>query len=130
MTVAIWCLLLFLIVSYGVRWWSIKGAIAQDGSYDNSLPRQQQARLTGLGARAQAAHQNSLEAFAPFAAAVILAQSFSSLDVWRDGLAIAFVALRLLYVLAYLRDWGNGRSMIWAAAFIVNLALFLLPAFG
>ncbi|MEO1194473.1 MAG: MAPEG family protein [Pseudomonadota bacterium] len=130
MTIAIWCLVLFLIISYGTRWWSVRGAIELDGHYDNSLPRQQQARLTGKAARAQAAHQNSLEAFAPFAAAIIIAQGFSSLDVWRDGLAIAFVAIRILYIQAYLGDWGNPRSLIWVLGFLVNLALFLLPAFG
>ncbi len=130
MTIAIWCLIVFLLMGYGVRWWSIQGAIALEGRYDNSDPRQQQQRLTGKAARAQAAHLNSLEAFAPFAAAVLVAQSFSGLEVWRDALAAAFVAVRLVYLQAYLADWGNGRSAVWALGFLVMLALFLLPLFG
>ncbi len=45
----------------------------QFGSLDNNHPREQQARLAGWGQRAQAAHDNSFEAFAPFAAAVLAA---------------------------------------------------------
>ncbi len=130
MTLAIWCLIVFLFMAYGVRWWSIQGTIALEGHYDNKHPRQQQQRMSGKAARAQAAHLNSLEAFAPFAAAVLVAQSFSDLAVWRDGLAVAFVAVRLVYLQAYLADWGNGRSAVWAVGFLVMLALFLLPLFG
>lgn len=130
MSVSIWCVILFLFVTYGVRWWAVRGAIAQEGRYDNSLPRQQQARLTGLAARAQAAHLNSLEAFAPFAAAVLVAQGYSQLDGLRDGLAVAVLLLRGLYCWGYLGDWGHGRSLVWALGFLATLALFLLPAFG
>ncbi len=130
MTLAIICVILFLTLAYGVRWWVIRGAIAQDGAYDNNHPRIQQAGLTGRAARAQAAHHNSLEAFAPFAAAVLVAQGYSDLDVWRDGLAVAFVAVRLVYVQAYLGDWGNGRSLVWSLGFLIIIALFCLPLAG
>ncbi len=130
MTIAVGCVIAFLAIAYGVRWWVIRGAIAQEGRYDNSLPRIQQARLTGRAARAQAAHLNSLEAFAPFAAAVLVAQGYSELDGWRDGLALAFVVLRLVYVQAYLGDWGSGRSLVWGLAFLVTIALFCLPLAG
>ncbi len=130
MTVAVGCLLAFLFSAYAVRWWSVRGAIAQEGHYDNNNPRQQQARLTGLAARAQAAHQNALEAFAPFAAGVLVAQGYSDLDGWRDGLALAFLALRLVFVAAYLADRGSLRSAVWGLAFLVNLALFFLPLAG
>lgn len=47
-------------------------AMAEEGGgrYDNHHPRAQQARLTGFGARALAAHLNSIEAFPLFAAGV------------------------------------------------------------
>lgn len=130
MTIALWCVLIFLAMAYGVRWWSVKGAVAQEGRYDNSLPRAQQARLTGRAARAQAAHQNALEAFAPFAAAVLVAQGYSGLDVLRDALAVAFIAVRLGYAWAYLADRGTLRSTIWALGMLIVIALFLLPLFG
>ncbi len=130
MTIAVATVIAFLFMAYGVRWWVIRGAIAQDGSYDNNHPRIQQAALTGRAARAQAAHQNSLEAFAPFAAAVLVAQGYSDLDAWRDGLAIAFIAIRLVYIQAYLGDWGNGRSLVWGLGFFVTLGLFCLPLLG
>jgi len=129
-TIAVWCIILFLVLAYGTRWWAVRGAIAEEGHYDNSLPRQQQTRLTGVAARAQAAHLNALEAFAPFAAAVLVAQLYSDLDGLRDGLAVAFLGVRGLYLWAYLADWGNPRSLIWALGFFIVLALFLLPLFG
>lgn len=130
MTIAIASVIAFLFIAYGVRWWVIRGAIAQDGAYDNNQPRLQQAGLKGKAGRAQAAHQNSLEAFAPFAAAVLVAQGYSDLDAWRDALAVAFVVVRLVYVQAYLGDWGNGRSLVWSVGFAIMLALFCLPLAG
>lgn len=130
MTIAIACVIAYLFVAYGVRFWVIRGAIAQDGAYDNNHPRIQQASLTGRPGRAQAAHQNSLEAFAPFAAAVLVAQGYSDLDGVRDALALAFLAVRLIYIQAYLGDWGNGRSLVWSLGFLIVLALFCLPLVG
>ena len=43
-------------------------AMQRAGGYDNRMPRVQQARLEGWGARSVAAHQNGFESFAPFAA--------------------------------------------------------------
>lgn len=42
------------------------------GRYDNHDPRAQQRELTGFGARALAAHQNTIEAFPLFAAGVLV----------------------------------------------------------
>ncbi|MBK1637503.1 hypothetical protein CKO24_00325 [Rhodothalassium salexigens DSM 2132] len=125
MTIAAWCVLAFLIIAYAPRAGSIRGAIAQEGRYDNINPRAQQARLEGAGAKAQAAHANSLEAFAPFAAGVWAAHAFGADPMIRDGLALAFVAVRLVYWRAYVADWGNGRSVVWALGFLITVALFV-----
>jgi len=47
-------------------------AMKELGKYDSAEPRKQQAQLTGWGGRALAAHMNSIEAFPPFAAAVLV----------------------------------------------------------
>ena len=44
----------------------------QPGGYDNNHPRAQQAALTGFGARAVAAHQNSFESLIIFSASSII----------------------------------------------------------
>ena len=128
MTIAAWCVFAFFILAYLPRVGSIRGAIAQEGAYDNITPRAQQARLTGAGARAQAAHQNALEAFAPFAAAVWAAHAFNADAMLRDGLAVAFLAVRLVYWRAYVADWGNGRSIVWAIGWFTTAGLFLAAA--
>ena len=61
MTILIVCLFIACLLPYLAK---IPTAIAmknQPGGYDNNHPRAQQAMLTGFGARAVAAHQNSFE---------------------------------------------------------------------
>ncbi len=128
MTIAGWTLLVAFLLIYLPRGRAIRGAIRAEGRYDILEPRAQQARLEGKAARAQAAHQNMMEAFAPFAAAVLLNHILPSDAVWRDGLALVFIAARLLYYPAYLNDWGYGRTAVWAVGFLAVIGLFLLPA--
>jgi len=58
-------------------------AMSKESRYDNHYPRSQQARLTGFGARALAAHQNSFESLIIFSAAagVVLATNTISSTV-------------------------------------------------
>lgn len=127
MTIAAWCILAAYILAYLPRAASIKGAMAQDGAYEINDPRAQQARLTGTPARAQAAHQNMLEGFGPFAAAVILAHLFNADAGLRDGLALAYVAARLIYWRAYVKAWGYGRSGLWIGIQIIVIVIFASP---
>ena len=72
------------------------------GGYDNRHPRDQQAALEGWGRRALAAHQNAFEAFAPFAAAVLVAHAAGADPVWSARLALLFIAARIVYTCLYL----------------------------
>ena len=101
----------------------------QTGGYNNRDPRAQQATLEGRGRRALGAHLNSFEAFAPFAAAVLaaLARRPSDLIAW---LAIAFCAIRTLYVWAYVTDQPGLRSGMWALGMFVTAGLFSLAIIG
>jgi uncharacterized MAPEG superfamily protein len=92
--------------------------------FDNANVRTWQAGLTGLPARAHAAHLNSFEAFPLFAVAVIVAQ-FNEGDPGRvDALAMAFVGLRFMYGVLYLADKPTLRSVVWLAALVCVLAIF------
>jgi uncharacterized MAPEG superfamily protein len=97
--------------------------------YDNRDPRGQQAKLDGAARRANAAHNNSFEAFAPFAAAVIACEIRGADPKWTEILSLAFVALRVLYVLAYVGDRPSTRSTIWSLAFACVIALFAFAVF-
>lgn len=101
-------------------------AMNKAGGYDNRNPREQQKSLTGFGARAKAAHENCFEAlimFTPGALAVILTNNAGQLA---EYFAIAFVASRLFYLLAYYFDKHVLRSTCWGIGFISSLALIWL----
>jgi uncharacterized MAPEG superfamily protein len=105
------------------------GQSKQPEGYDNAHPRTQQSKLTGFAARAQGAHQNAIEAFAPFAAGV-LACKVSGVDADEVALlSIAFVVLRAIYVVLYLKNLPTARSAVWFLAFLVSVTLLTLPLF-
>jgi len=104
---------------------TIGGAKAQPG-YDNAAPRAFLGRLDGWRARANWAHQNHFEAFAPFAAGVILAEMAHAPQTRIDELAIAFIALRIVYTLVYIGNVATVRSLIWAAGLACVVWLFAL----
>ncbi|HSD86432.1 MAG TPA: MAPEG family protein [Kofleriaceae bacterium] len=100
------------------------------GGYDNKDPRGQQAQLEGRGKRALAAHQNSIEAFAPFAAGILVAiQRTVQLEVIA-ALAIAFVVARLGYIFAYIGDKASLRSNLWGVGVAATGALMILAIVG
>jgi uncharacterized MAPEG superfamily protein len=41
-------------------------------------------------------------------------------------LAMAFVALRVVYIAVYMMNLGNLRSLIWGAAVATNVGLFFM----
>jgi uncharacterized MAPEG superfamily protein len=125
--ISIWCTFVAFMLIYAPRMAAIRGAIAQEGRYDLAEPRLQQARLTGRGGRAQAAHLNSIEAFAPFAAAVWVAHYAGSDPLLRDTLAVVFVVARGLYILAYLADLNPWRTVAWTVGIFAVIGLFVSP---
>lgn len=82
------------------------------------------SKTEGKAYLAKCAHDNSWEAFAPFAAAVIMAMISGADPHMINRLALAFVVLRFLYGLAYIFDQPTLRSTIWAGGFGCQVALF------
>lgn len=124
MTTAYWCVLAAGLMPY--LFTAISKASGE--RYNNRDPRAWQSRLSGLPARAHAAHLNSFEAFPLFAAAVIVAQLAQATQDRIDGLALAFIALRLGYGVCYLAGWATMRSLVWLLAFGCCVALFVIAA--
>lgn len=81
--------------------------------YDNKNPRDQQAKLTGLGARALAAHQNCFEAICLFAPTVLLVLALDEHNVYTVQLCLAYVLSRVLYLVFYWMNWDKLRSIVW-----------------
>jgi uncharacterized MAPEG superfamily protein len=124
MTIADLCLLASVILTIA----SIMPAkVSGRRDYDNGNPRDPRFYTPGLRSRSQGAHLNGYEAFPFFAAAVILAEMRAVPQDIVNGLAVAFVVARILYVLLYLADRPSARSVVWFAGFACNLAIFFSP---
>jgi uncharacterized MAPEG superfamily protein len=121
MTIALWCVLIAGFLPY------LAAAIAKAGGadYDNNEPRAWMAKQHGYRARAQAAQQNSWEAFALFTAAVLVAHVVRGPVPWVDTLAMVFVAARVVYVVFYAAGWGKARSLVWTVGMAATIWIFL-----
>lgn len=97
-------------------------------TYDNAMPRAGLETLSPQRQRAYWAQLNAFEAFPLFAAAVIIAHLAGAAQATVDGLAVAFVVLRVLYTLAYIYDRPTLRSLLWVAAVGCVVALFVAAA--
>ena len=81
-----------------------------------------------IRARALGAHQNGIEAFPFFAAAVLLAEFRLAPQHYIDELAVLFLIVRIAYVFTYLGNRPTLRSILWSLGFAINIAIFFLPA--
>ena len=103
---------------------------SQGKGYDNRHPRDQQARLTGWGRRANAAHYNGFESFPGFAAGALVANVAGGDPWWATALAIGYLVTRVLYIGFYLGDVHFARSSSWFLGLACILGLFALPLLG
>jgi uncharacterized MAPEG superfamily protein len=125
MATAYWCILIAALLPYA--WVTIAKASGQ--RYDNRDPRAWQARQDNpRSQRANGAQLNAFEAFAPFAAGVLMAQA-AGVDPQRIGmLAIAFVVLRVLHGVFYVAGIHALRSLAWFGGYACVAWLMLLAA--
>ena len=65
--------------------------------YDNRHPRAQQSKLTGFGARALAAHQNSFESLLIFTIALVVVFASNTITATTETLAIIYLIARVIY---------------------------------
>ena len=121
MTFAFWCVLVATLLPY------VWGTLSKSSrAYDNSRPRLQQK--TGWRQRADWAQQNSWEAFAPFAAAVLIAHWLHVAQPTIDWLAGLFILFRVVHGVAYMMNLATLRSLVWTGGMICVLALYFAAA--
>lgn len=121
MTIALWCVLVASLLPY------VLAALSKVGRpYDNALPRV--ANHKGWQQRADWAQQNAWEAFAPFAAAVLIAHWIKVPQSRIDLLAILFIVFRIGHAAAYLANLPSLRSLVWAAGFACVIGLYVASA--
>jgi uncharacterized MAPEG superfamily protein len=121
-TVALYCVMvasILPILATGMAKWGFRG-------FDNHQPREWLARQQGWRARANAAQQNSWEALAIFAAGVFAAHLAGAPRSTVDAIAVAFIFVRLAYLVCYVRDWSTLRSLVWAVGLGLSLSLYFL----
>jgi uncharacterized MAPEG superfamily protein len=125
------CVALGFFTVFLPKWTVFKAAQRLPEGYNHREPRAQQATIPiGPGARALAAHLNGFEAFAPFAASVILAKLAGATSAQGlDAACIVFVGARVLYTGAYVAGFGNVRTFWWAVGFLAILFNFALASF-
>jgi uncharacterized MAPEG superfamily protein len=126
LALAYWCVLIAAVLPY--VWVVIAKRSAPN--YNNRNPRAWLAKQEGnyKVQRAHAAHLNAFEAFAPFAAGVVMAQ-LAGVDHGRIALlALAFVVLRVLHGVLYLADVASARSLVWLGGYLCVIALLVLAA--
>jgi uncharacterized MAPEG superfamily protein len=129
MTIADFCMLvacLLPIACAGIAKSRGFGKPRREGGFDNHSPREWLAKLQGSQARAHAAQLNSFEALPVFIAGVLVAQRLNAPQATVNGLAIAFVLLRVGFIGAYLADKANLRSVLRLLALICCVALFFI----
>jgi len=128
MSIPFWSVFISALLIYVARM-PVARAMKEQGGYDNHLPRQQQAQLTGFGARAVAAHQNCFEAFILFAVGVLMAHTTQTAGWLIDTLAIIFVITRVIYLVCYWSDLAWQRSLVWFVGLVCSLLLMISPTF-
>jgi uncharacterized MAPEG superfamily protein len=127
MTIPFFCVLVAFLLIMAPKLAASVAVARQTGRYDNNLPRDHHATLTGWGKRALAAHQNAIEAFPPFAAGVIVCHLAQGNLRWATILSLVFIAARVVYPILYIADLATLRSTVWAVGYAATAALFVVP---
>ena len=112
--------LLYLVTIVPVKWIGAR-------HYDNSKPRDPAFYQDAIRARALGAHQNGIEAFPFFAAAVLLAEFRSAPQNLINELSVLFLIVRTAYVLTYVGNRPALRSILWVIGFLITVTIFFLP---
>ncbi|KZN52285.1 MAPEG family protein [Pseudoalteromonas luteoviolacea] len=125
MAVIIMCVLIAVILPYVAKV-PIIIAANKAGGYDNKQPRAQQGQLSGLGARAVAAHYNCFESLIVFGVAVAVTLSTGATGSAIQSLAIAHIIARCLYCVFYWTDLDLLRSLSWTVGILCPIAMIVM----
>jgi uncharacterized MAPEG superfamily protein len=123
MPFAYWCVLIAAMLP------TVWVLYAKRGATDNHNPRAGIEQLPPAKRRAYGAHLNAIENFPFFAAAVIIALQLGAPVATVSWLAGLYILIRIIHGLLYIADQASLRSASYLAGFIVNVVIFVLPAF-
>ena len=123
MPLAYWCVLIAALMPIALA------AYAKAGSRDNHHPRDAVASMPDAKRRAYAAHENAYENFPFFAVAVITATTFGASISTVNILAALYIVARGVHAVLYINDAASARSLAYTVGLLLNIAIFVLPAF-
>lgn len=118
-----WTILVAVMLPYI---WATAGMIFKikmDGKLDLKAPREQSARLEGIGKRCNAAQSNSWEALAVFSACFL---SAVAANVEPEALVIpatVWVGFRIMHGLSYLADIGLLRMISFTGGMVCSFII-------
>lgn len=124
MPLAYWCVLIAALMPYALGKYAKRGVPS-----DNRYPREDYENFPPRNRRAYAAHQNALESFPFFAVAVVIALTMGAPVYIVNVLAVLYLLLRIAHALLYIFNKPTARSLTFAVAMAVNVAIFVLPVF-
>lgn len=124
MIVILYCLLIAIVMPFLAKV-PLGMAMHKEKGYDNAYPREQQNRLTGFGARANAAHYNCFEALACFSPAALAAIATNTQTEVAITSAVIFIVARVTYLVCYWANYHLLRSISWSVAMGATLVLFV-----
>lgn len=125
MPLAYWCVLVAALLPVFIVVFAKAG-----GGGDNHHPRDDVERLPPVNRRAYAAHLNAYENFPFFAAAVIVAKTQGAPIGTLNVLAVTYIVLRVVHAALYIADQASLRSLLFGVAWLINIAIFVLPVFN
>jgi uncharacterized MAPEG superfamily protein len=123
MPLAYWCVLIAALMPLALA------AYAKAGSRDNHHPRDAVASMPDARRRAYAAHENGYENFPFFAVAVITATTLGASISTVNILAALYIVARGVHAVLYINDAASARSLAYSVGLLLNIAIFVLPAF-
>lgn len=111
-------------------WVFVGGALRarREEGFDNRYPRQQAARMEGLGARAYGAQQNAWEALAVYAPVALVAHLADAPAAAAETTGLLFLIARVAHGLLYLADLPTLRSLVWTFGWGCCIYLAILAA--
>ena len=128
-TIAYWCVFIAAMLPFVCVYIAKSpgfGKPRKQGGFDNADPRGWLAKQTDWQARANAAQHNTFEALPFFIGAVVIAHQLGAQQTLLDILALVFVTLRVIYIAMDVAGLATARSVVWAAAFLVNVVILFI----
>ena len=96
------------------------------GEIDNQRPRKQWRQLKDRGARVLETHVDAVEAFAPFAAAVLIAHASGAVPKRVDMLAIAWTLAKVVHPAAHVAEADYLRAGLGFMSWLCVAGLFAM----